>query len=144
MKTSHYGLLASLLLISGLLAACSMQTSPVAGEWMAAVDFGRIGFIVGSDGASIPQSRYELNQFDCAGSTLSAAIQHEIPAVAAIVNGSFHDHTTLDVEGTQVIDVTINFSENGQWADGYYEISLQHGSCSGEFEAFPNGLGTTY
>ena len=144
MRMSRSGFIIGLVLISGLLAACSMQKTPMSGEWMAAVDFGRIGFTVASDGGSIPQSRYDVYQFDCSGSTISAGVQHENESGWAIENGVFHDQTNLNTEGTEVIDVTVTFAENGLWAYGSYEIVLPNGSCSGEFEAFPNGMGAAY
>lgn len=144
MRSSHYYLVVGLLSISGLLTACGLQSAPVSGEWMAAADFGRIGFTVGSDGASIAQSRYDVNEFNCAGSTISAGVQRETQPAALIVDGSFHEHANLNVEGTLVMDITVDFSENGQWAHGHYEIVLPGGTCSGEFEAFPDGMGALY
>jgi hypothetical protein len=111
---------------------------------MAAVDFGRVGFTVGPDGASIPVSRYDLNHFDCAGANVSAGVQHETQPAQPIQNGTFHDQINLNVEGTQVIEVTIAFADNGQWANGTYELDLPGGSCSGEFEAFPVSVGANY
>ena len=144
MRTSHYVRTIGILLGAGLLAACSSQAAPVSGDWMAAVDFGRIGFTVASDGASIPVSRYDLNHFDCAGSTLSAGVQHETQPAQPIENNTFHDHINLNVQGTQAMEVTVTFTDNGQWANGAYQINLPEGTCSGEFEAFPVSVGANY
>ncbi|MGD8822859.1 MAG: hypothetical protein PVG63_07135, partial [Anaerolineales bacterium] len=120
MRTSLHIRLSGMVLLLCLLAACSASNTPMAGDWMAAVDFGRIGFTVASDGASISVSRYDLNQFDCAGTTISAGVQHETQPAQAIENGSFHDNVNLNVEGTQIIDLIVTFSESGQWANGTY------------------------
>jgi hypothetical protein len=144
MGTSLRVRLVGVLILAGLLAACSSQASPVSGEWMAAVDFGRIGFTVGSDGASIPVSRYDVNNFDCAGSSITAGVQHETQPAASIVNGSFHEEANLNIGGTQVIEITVIFAETGQNANGTYQIELPSGSCSGAFEAFPVGMGANY
>ena len=144
MRASLFARLLGSILLAGLLVSCGAQATPVGGDWMAAVDFGRIGFTVAADGASVPLSRYDLNHFDCAGSTVSAGVQHETEPAQPIEDGTFHDQANLNVEGTQVIEVTINFADNGQWANGSYVIDLPGGTCSGAFEAFPVSVGANY
>jgi hypothetical protein len=107
---------------------------PVAGEWVATTDFGKLVFTVDATGTKITKMSYQFSKWTCGPGTTSGTI--EVGSEWPITNGKFSVTTSFDAENKQTMNFGGTYDAASQKFSGIWD-EVSHGTkCSGTWEAY--------